>query len=112
VIAASDRPSVPTWLEFLKDHVTEVRESGLPPLVFSTPDCWVDLLSHGYLDRHANPDDFTVEELDARQYRVFRDLVFAYFEAGFDFFVPIALKPEDYTRAIREFADLHDRRKE
>jgi hypothetical protein len=100
------------WDDFVEAQVGRFRKSGLPPAVIASRDHWEDFLSHGYLDRHEDPDDFTVEELDDDRYAILRDLVLAYFRAGFAFFVPIALRPEDYTDMAQEFADLRDRREE
>ena len=101
----------PDWTGFLKANARLIHEAGVPPTVLASRDHWVDFVSHGYLDGHEEPDDFTVEELDEDQYEALKTLIAAYFGAGFEFVVPIALKPSDYMAMTREFGVLRDQMK-
>lgn len=91
------------WESFLAAHAETLRASRVPPLIFMSVDHWEDFLSHGYLDAVEDPDDFTVDELDEPAYAALRDLVTAYFDAGAPFFVPVALRSDDYLALSKRY---------
>jgi hypothetical protein len=64
-----------------------------------------DLVAHGSFTWHTDPARFTATVLSAEQYVVFMGLVKSYFEAGYEYYAPESLKPEDQAR----LAGRHDR---
>ncbi len=93
-----------TWEGFCAHHAELFARSRLSDLITDSHENWVDFLKHGYLDAVEDPDDFTVEELDEDAYAALRQLTHAYFEMRVPFFVPIALRTEDYMELARRYA--------
>ena len=72
-----------SWKSFCDRHSDLVAKSHLPREVLATHDRFMDLLMHGYLDHHDDPHAFTVDQLAHVEFAAFRELVYAYFAAGY-----------------------------
>ena len=59
---------------------------------------WDDFLMHGYLA--GDPGSFAVDQLTPAQYSSLVELASNYFAAGYEFYMPSALRPED-QKALR-----------
>jgi len=92
------------WERFLADHLELVRRTGLSALILESQDHFDDFLKHGYLDAVEDPEDFTVEDLAVHEYAALRELVDRYFESDTVFFVPVALKRDDYMALAERHA--------
>ena len=96
----------PSWDEFRADHDHLFEEARLSAIIVASEAYWEDFLKHGYLDVAEDPEDFTVDELDDESYDALVKLTTAYFESGAPFFVPVALRRDDYVGMTRKFANL------
>lgn len=99
-------PSRPEWQDFLESNAHLVEESRLSETILACIEHWEDFLKHGYLDLVDDPNDLIAEDLDDESYDALLKLTTAYFETGAPFFVPIALRRDDYMRLTRTFANL------
>ncbi len=61
---------------------------------------------HGFLA--SDPGAFSVEQLTALQYQSLKELVGNYFHAGYEFYTPSALKPDDQAALRARFAPQHN----
>ena len=84
-------------------NLERIQAAGLPPLATQSVSHWDDLLVHGRFTPHAEPSAFVIDGLTDEQYNVFVDLVESYFMAGYEYFVPTALKLEDQHRLASRF---------
>lgn len=55
------------WRQWRSKNNDLVAASGLPELVISDADHWLDFLDQGILDHHDDPLCFSVDELTVRQ---------------------------------------------
>jgi len=59
---------------------------------FETEYLWIDFLMHGYIDHQKDDLCITVKSLNIEEYRNFKILIEKYFDFGFEFFIPMAMK--------------------
>ena len=52
----------------------------------------------------SDPGAFSIEQLTPLQYESLKELVGNYFHAGYEFYVPLALKPDDQAALRARFA--------
>ena len=86
------------WAAFVAANVTRFQAAGLPVLASRSVGHWDDLLLHGRFAHHADPTAFELGTLRADQYATLVDLAESYFAAGYEYFTPTGLKPEDRDR--------------
>lgn len=55
------------------------------------------------MSQRSDPARFTATVLSAEQYAVFVSLVESYFAAGYEYYAPESLKPEDQARLASRF---------
>lgn len=65
------------------------------PLATASVAHWDDLLMHGAFDHHADPSHFSINALTSSQHAAYTQLADSYFAAGYEFFMPTALRTED-----------------
>jgi len=99
-------PETAGFDDFVRVRASLVRAAGLSPAVLRSREHFESFLRHGYLDLEDDPDDLTSDELGPDAYRALKELTREYFRAGAPFFVPIALRKEDYLELTREFVGL------
>ena len=92
------------WDRFVKRNGPVITATGLPAACFSSVDHFDDFLSHGRLEHHLDASRTTVESLNADQYLALTTLTESYFEAGYEWFTPLALRPADQDRLRKRFA--------
>jgi hypothetical protein len=92
------------WTAFVAANVARFRAAGLPPLASRSVIHWDDLLLHGRFNHHEDPSHFNIASLTGEQYTVFADLVESYFLAGYEYFIPTALREGDRDRLGRRFS--------
>jgi len=92
-----------TWQSFVTSNAPLFEAAAIPPVVHSSIDHFDDFLSHGHLDHHEDPSNFRVDSLDARQYEALVMLTESYFDAGYEWFTPLALRPADQDRLRHRF---------
>jgi hypothetical protein len=80
-----------------------LRAAGLPMLASQSVGHWDDLLLHGRFHHHDDPSHFEIGTLPDSQYTAFVDLVESYFVAGYEYFTPTGLRPEDQRRLSTRF---------
>jgi hypothetical protein len=88
-----------TWKEFVSRNAALVDATGLPPAALATVVDWDDFLTHGYVV--GDPARFAVEQLSPAQYDALVQLAAHYFGAGYEYYTPIALRPDDQA-ALRD----------
>ena len=68
-------------------------EAALPPVALGTVHHWDSILIHGFIagDRNA----YVVDQLTPDQYKALVGLAVSYFDAGYEYFTPTGLRPED-----------------
>src|SRR5687768_3661525 len=71
------------WDSFCEANLSLIESIGLPITAVETLNRFYDLLSHGYLESYDDPLGFTVRELEAHQWDLFRVLLERFLEAGF-----------------------------
>jgi hypothetical protein len=71
------------WREFCDRHAKLIQGAAVPESLMASEEMFDDLLMHGVIDHHPDPTRFNVDRLTAAQRAKFRDLVFAYFVAGY-----------------------------
>ena len=86
------------WERFVAANAHQFRTAGLPALAAQSIDHWDDLLAHGRFATCDDPTRFEVRRLTEDQYLAFCALTESYFAAGYEFFPPAALRPQDATR--------------
>jgi hypothetical protein len=97
-----DRPAAErNWRRFVERNAQVIDQAGIPPAVTATIDAWDDVLLHGSLT--ANPDGFAVDRLNPAQYASLVTLTEGYFAAGYEFYMPSALRLEDQEQLRARF---------
>ncbi|HET9234873.1 MAG TPA: hypothetical protein VFP10_12100 [Candidatus Eisenbacteria bacterium] len=91
------------WTEFVAANQAQLQAAGLPRLATQSVEHWDDLLRHGQFRYHQDPSHFAIDSLTDAQYSMFFDLVESYFLAGYEYFMPGALRPEDQSRLTSRF---------
>lgn len=81
------------WEHFCQRNEPALSGAALPPVVTAAIDNWDSFLRHGLVPGH--PTAFTIDHMTPAQYELLITLVFSYFDAGYEFFTPTALRPED-----------------
>jgi hypothetical protein len=71
------------WNAFYRANKELIEEIGLPGPTVDTWDRFADLLMHGIIDHHDDPTHFDLDQLSRAKRKLFRLLVYRYFEAGF-----------------------------
>lgn len=92
------------WTRFVESNRGLIATTGIPEAVLSSPDHFDDLLAHGHLAHHADPTGFAIDSLAARQYEALVTLTECYFAAGYEWFTPAGLRPNDQARLRMRFA--------
>jgi hypothetical protein len=92
------------WNSFVLKNESLIRETGLTMPVIETEDHWADFLMHGCLDHHEDPTRFDVDELNEKQYEKLKELIRKYYEAGYTYITPVALRGPDQQRMDKEYA--------
>jgi hypothetical protein len=90
------------WQRFVSANARVLAATGLPPAVTASIENWDDFLMHGFLT--ADPGAFSIGQLTPSQYESLKEFVSNYFHAGYEFYVPMALKPEDQAALRARFA--------
>jgi hypothetical protein len=80
------------WRQFIESNARIVDATGLPPAATDTIEGWDDLLMNG-----------SVDGLTAEQYQALVQLATNYFAAGYEFYSPVALAPEDQEALSARF---------
>ena len=87
------------WRRFVERNAHGIERAGLPPAVTDNIDAWDAFLTHGSL-----PDDpITVDRLTSEQYASLLVLTESYFAAGYEFYMPSALRLEDQEQLRARF---------
>ena len=81
------------WRRFVERNAAIRFAAGLPPAVTETVAAWDDFLMHGHLT--CDPRGFAVDQLTPAQYWSLVELASNYFAAGYEFYLPSALRAED-----------------
>jgi hypothetical protein len=89
------------WQRFVHSHSSLVDAACLPPAATARIEDWDDFLTHGYLAE--DPGGFSVDQLGLDAYRALAELVGRYFEAGYEFYTPMALNENDQERLRARF---------
>ena len=90
------------WQHFVTANARVLAATGLPPAATASIDNWDHFLARGSLT--SDSGDFSVEQLTPLQYESLKELVGNYFHAGYDFYTPSALKPDDQAALRARFA--------
>ena len=90
------------WQHFVSANAHALDATGLPPAVTTSIENWDDFLKHGFLV--SDPGAFAVEQLTPLQYESLKELVGNYFHAGYEFYTPLALKPDEQAALRARFA--------
>ena len=86
------------WRRFVERNAAVWSAAGLPPAVTESVAAWDDFLMHGHLA--GDPKGFAVDQLTPAQYSSLVEFASNYFAAGYEFYMPIALRVED-QRVLR-----------
>ena len=89
------------WRQFVSANARVLGATGLPPAATISIENWDDFLIHGFLS--SDPGAFSVEQLTPLQYESLKELVGNYFHAGYEFYTPSALKPDDQAALRARF---------
>ena len=89
------------WQRFVERNAHVIAAAGLPPAVTTGIDNWDDFLMHGSLA--GDPVGFDVGVMTPEQYASLITLATSYFSAGYEFFAPAALRPENQERLRARF---------
>jgi hypothetical protein len=92
------------WSAFVDANQPRLEAAGLPALATRSVAHWDDLVAHGSFHWHTDPARFTIAVLSEMQYEVFVGLVESYFAAGYGYYAPESLKPEDQVRLASRFS--------
>ena len=90
------------WQHFLSTNARVLAGTGLPPAATASIENWDHFLGHGSLT--SDPGGFSIEQLTPLQYESLKELVGNYFHAGYEFYTPSALKPNDQAALRARFA--------
>jgi len=91
------------WQRFVERNAAVIAAAGLPSLATAGVAEWDDFLMHGYLA--SDPGGFCADQLSPAQYASLVELAANYFAAGYEFYTPIALHPEDQAALRARFGD-------
>jgi hypothetical protein len=91
------------WQRFVENNSRVIGATGLPAAATASIENWDDFLMHGFLA--SDPGRFSVDQLTSQQYHSLAELVSNYFQAGYEFFTPMALSIEDQDALRARFAD-------
>jgi hypothetical protein len=80
------------WKKFLKEYSNIINKTGIPFEYFDQHTIWIDFLLHGFIDHQPDLIKFTIDNLNVNEYKYFKLLVQKYFEFGFEYFNPMALR--------------------
>jgi hypothetical protein len=83
------------WDRFVTNNQPIITASGIPAAIFDAIDQFDDLLRRGYADHDSDPNGFRVDTLNPSQYNALVTLTESYFAAGYEWFLPLALRPAD-----------------
>jgi len=89
------------WQHFVSANARVLGATGLPPVATASIENWDDFLKHGFLT--ADPGAFSVDQLTPSQYESLKELVANYFHAGYEFYTPMVLKPDDLAALRARF---------
>jgi len=89
------------WQRFVAANARIIIAAGLPPAVTASIENWDDFLMHGSLA--SDPGALSIEQLAPRQYESLKELVANYFHAGYEFYTPSALEPDDQAALRARF---------
>ena len=89
------------WQHFLTTNAPLLAATGLPAAATASIDNWDYFLAHGSLI--SDHGDFSVEQLTPMQYEALKELVGNYFHAGYEFYTPLVLKPDDQSALRARF---------
>jgi hypothetical protein len=81
------------WQRFVERNADTVARAGLPPQATASVAAWDDLLMHGQIAE--DPSGFSLDRLSGDQYESLVQLVSSYFATGYEFYLPMALRPDD-----------------
>ena len=90
------------WQRFVSANARLLGATGLPPAATASIENWDDFLMHGFLA--SDPGACSIERLTPLQYQSLKELVGNYFHAGYEFYTPLALKPDDQASLRARFA--------
>jgi hypothetical protein len=91
------------WDRFVSANGPVIAASGIPNTLLASIDHFDDFLMHGRLEHHPDDSGFTIDSLSADQYASLVLFVESYFAAGYEWFTPAALRPEDQQRLGARF---------
>lgn len=89
------------WGRFVERNAHVIDRAGLPPAVTASIANWDDFLLHGSLA--SDPAEFAVAQLTSDQYASLVALATSYFAAGYEFYAPSALRPDDQEQLRARF---------
>jgi hypothetical protein len=89
------------WQRFVENNAKAIAAAGLPPAVTARLQAWDDFLMRGTVA--GDPNQFSMSKLEPRQYQSLVELVHSYFDAGYEFFAPMALRPSDRDALLARF---------
>jgi len=61
-----------------------MHRTGLPLNYLESLDLFHDFMMHGYIDHHPVKEVFSTDDMNPDQIKSFKELIWKYFEAGFD----------------------------
>ncbi len=93
------------WQQFMVGNVDGVQAISLPPEIVADESLWRDVLCYGWAEG-AGPaaisdtitTGFSVSQLSQSEYQILASLVEHYFESGFAYVEPEALRKDDCSR--------------
>jgi len=91
------------WDRFVAANAATIAASGIPTAYVASIDQFDDFLMHGRLANHPDDADFQVEHMSMDEYAKLVLLVESYFAAGYEWFRPMALRPEEQHRLASRF---------
>ncbi len=90
------------WKKFRTAESKLFESSGLPLEYSRNEKLWIDFLMHGYIDHNPDYIKYTVHDMNNIEYNNFVKLVHLYFEYGFEYFEPVAIKTLGEIKQLRE----------
>jgi hypothetical protein len=90
------------WDRFVSGNKHIITATGLPGAVFSSIDHFDAFVCGGYRDP-VDASEVRVDSLDPAQYDALVTLTESYFAAGYEWFIPLALRPTDQDRLRHRF---------
>ena len=94
--------AVHEWQRFVSANARLLGATGLPPAATASIENWDDFLMHGFLA--SDTGACSIERLTPAQYESLTEFVGNYFHAGYEFYTPLALKPNDQAALRARFA--------